>query len=80
MITFHLLEKTFVAVFASGMRHVVVAKRHDVQQSDTIRMVSDDIGCAIACQALEITHHDKHNDLMTLTISDYEEIDYDICD
>ncbi len=79
MTTFHLIEKTFVAVFAAGMRHIVVAYRKDTAIGDTVRVVSDDIGCALECKVTEVTHHEKHKDLMTITIGDCKEIAYDIC-
>ncbi len=78
--TFHLLEKTFVAVFASGMRDIIVARRNDTNVGDTVRLVSDDIGCAVECEVRDVTFHEKHSDVMTITISDYREIDYAICD
>ncbi len=79
MITFHLLEKAFLAVFSNGMRDVVVS-RNEVKPGDIIRLVSDDINRAVQTQVSEVTHHEKHADLMTISISDITEIDYDICD
>lgn len=80
MTTFHLLEETFWPIFNQQTHRVVLARREDTKNGDTVRIVSDDSKTAIQCKVIKVTYHEKHNDLMTITISDYEAIDYDICD
>ncbi|PID66610.1 MAG: hypothetical protein CR975_02220 [Gammaproteobacteria bacterium] len=78
MTTFHLLEKTFAAVFSGHKNVVTVAHRDDTFVGERIRLCSDDLKLAVAMTVTSLVHSPS-KDTMTMSIDNMEEIDYAIC-
>ncbi len=80
--TFHLLEKTFLAIIERGQRDIIVAKRADTQVGERVHICNDDLQQAVCATValVEYSKNPKHDDVMSIVIKDVEEIDYAICD
>ncbi len=80
--TFHLLEKTFLAIIERGQRDIIVAKRSDTKIGERVHICSDDLQQAVCATValVEYSRNPKHSDTMVVVIKDVEVIDYAVCD
>lgn len=77
MTTFHLLEKTFVAIFCNGMTDVVVRRRDNLSVGEPVHLVNENLSASGTAEISDIRYHEKHPELVTISISNVENIHYD---
>lgn len=80
MTTFHIINKTFSAIFTGRLTTILLPRHDQLAVDDRVNFCCDESATAVTAIVADIHYSSKHADLMMVTIKNREATDYDLCD